>query len=138
MKLRYFDREESIALTLYCSAAETLITEESPYKKREPLADVLSKLFGDDLNCLGEKEIRFLIDSLYKKRSAFIHAGKYYKADNESVENLDNFEKVLASFILDSLSKIQGEDRKTQWLSYVKKNYSTKKTCFFNRLLKRH
>src|SRR5699024_8212865 len=78
----------SIALLLFITTLESLITEGQP-EKRIRLAATIPKVV--EIESINSNELATLIDTLYRKRNDFVHGGQIagFSYENETLELLN-------------------------------------------------
>lgn len=111
----------SIALLLFITTLESLITEGQP-EKRIRLAATIPKIV--EIESINSNELATLIDSLYRKRNDFVHGGQIagFSYENETLEVLN---QVTALIILkyfdveDLLSECNSTNRLNAWSEYL-------------------
>lgn len=113
--------DESLALLLFITALESLITE-GQQEKRLRLAALIPKLISID--GITSFELATMIDELYKDRNNFVHAGQTpsYSYKNNKLETLERVTAlmILKYFEMDSLLDVSsGQTRIKAWTEYL-------------------
>lgn len=113
--------DESLALLLFITALESLITE-GQQEKRLRLTALIPKLISID--GITSFELATMIDELYKDRNNFVHAGQTpsYSYKNNKLETLERVTAlmILKYFEVDSLLDISsGQTRVKAWTEYL-------------------
>lgn len=121
LQQRKTSRDDSLALLLYLTAAESLLTE-SQQEKRLRLSATLSRIVSID--GFSSANLAKNIDKLYRKRNNFVHAGEisYFSYEDDALKILEQAvaQLVLKYFEIDLLIKKEpGELRSTAWNKYV-------------------
>jgi hypothetical protein len=122
------DRDDSLALLLLLTAAESLLTEEKN-EKRLRLCSVLSRL--SNVEGITRSELAKSLDASYLKRNNFVHAGisSLFCHDDR---NLDYLQQAVAQLILkyfevDKLitKRDKDESRSNAWNRYIDEIFTT-------------
>lgn len=113
--------DDSLALLLFITALESLITE-GQQEKRLRLAAIIPKLITID--GMISFELATMIDELYKDRNNFVHAGQTpsYSYENNKLKTLDQVTAlmILKYFEMDSLLNLtSGKPRINAWTEYL-------------------
>ncbi|MPM90730.1 hypothetical protein SDC9_137852 [bioreactor metagenome] len=120
---RKLQGDEALAMLLYFTSLESLITE-SQQEKRLRLAAILPKLV--DGYGYSSRELSTTIDELYKQRNDFVHAGRVPSFSFED-KKLECLERVTALMILkyldiDTMIELKsGQTRLCAWDNYLDK-----------------
>jgi len=118
--------DDSLALLLFITALESLITE-GQQEKRLRLAAIIPKLINID--GMTSFELATMIDELYKDRNNFVYAGQTpsYSYKNNKLETLERVTAlmILKYFEVDSLLNISsGQTRIKAWTEYLNNMFS--------------
>ena len=118
---RYYKKDDSLALLLYVTAAESLLTE-SFNEKRLRLCAILSRITSS--NGTSQSEMAHMLDNIYMKRNNFVHAGEspFFDYNDKHLAVLEQAiaQLILKYFEVDSLITLQpGETRISAWNKYV-------------------
>ena len=119
--------DDSLALLLFITALESLITE-GQQEKRLRLAAIIPKLITID--GMTSFELATMIDELYKDRNNFVHAGQTpsYSYENNKIKALDQITAlmILKYFELDSLLDVSsGQTRIKAWTEYLNEVFNS-------------
>lgn len=124
---RRIQKDDSLALLLYITALESLITE-GQQEKRIRLVAIIPKLVSID--GITSFELATVIDELYKERNNFIHAGQTPQFSYEN-NKLDILERITALILLkyfdiDSLLDVSsGQTRLKAWENYLNQIFNS-------------
>lgn len=124
---RRIQNDDSLALLLFITALESLITE-GQQEKRIRLAAIIPKLISID--GITAFELATTIDELYKDRNNFVHAGQTPRFSYEN-NKLDILDRVTALMLLkyseiDSLFDVSsGQTRIKAWTEYLNQVFNS-------------
>lgn len=118
---RRIQNDDSLALLLFITALESLITE-GQQEKRIRLAAIIPKLISID--GITAFELATTIDELYKDRNNFVHAGQTprFSYENSKLDILDRVTALILMkyFEVDSLLDVSsGQSRINAWAEYL-------------------
>lgn len=124
---RKIHHDDSLALLLFITALESLITE-GQQEKRLRLAVIIPKLITID--GMTSFELATMIDELYKDRNNFVHAGQTpsYSYKNNKLETLERVTAlmILKYFEVDSLLDVSlGQTRVKAWTEYLNELFNS-------------
>lgn len=124
---RKIHHDDSLALLLFITALESLITE-GQQEKRLRLAAIIPKLIT--LDGMTSFELATMIDELYKDRNNFVHAGQTpsYSYKNNKLETLERVTAlmILKYFEVDSLLDVSlGQTRVKAWTEYLNELFNS-------------
>lgn len=124
---RKIHHDDSLALLLFITALESLITE-GQQEKRLRLAAIIPKLITID--GMTSFELATMIDELYKDRNNFVHAGQTpsYSYKNNKLETLERVTAlmILKYFEVDSLLDVSlGQTRVKAWTEYLNELFNS-------------
>ena len=124
---RRIQHDDSLALLLFITALESLITE-GQQEKRLRLAAIIPKLVSVD--GIAAFELATIIDELYKDRNNFVHAGQTPQFSYEN-NKLDILERITALMILKYfevdglLDASPGQNRLNAWTEYLNRVFNS-------------
>ncbi|WKY44153.1 HEPN domain-containing protein [Eubacteriaceae bacterium ES2] len=118
-------KDNDLALLLFITALESLITEDQ-YEKRLRISKIVPQLI--EIKEFPASELSEILDGLYKQRNNFVHAGKspVFNYENNNLKVLDQITGllILKYFELDSILNFEVNKTKSEiWIDYLEDIY---------------